>query len=120
MSAPIVRGRLGACGALTAALAIALLGCNSGLNEKECDTLRSQAFEIVNEAHPCNSDEDCVGTEWPGCMKPVSAKNGERIQPLMAKFKEGKCQEPKVDCRNPPEVYCKQGLCVVRERPPEN
>lgn len=117
MTGRIVRGGLGAWGLWTALLLVAA-GCD-GLSEQECSDLRGKAFEIVNEAHPCNSDEDCVGTAWPGCMKPVSTKNNDRIVPLMEKFKKGKCKEPERDCRNPPEVYCKQGLCVVRERPPE-
>ncbi|MBW2528517.1 MAG: hypothetical protein JRI23_30360 [Deltaproteobacteria bacterium] len=116
MSRCIVASSLGAGGVV--ALALGALGCTS-LDQQECDDLRSQAFEIVNEAHPCNTDEDCVGTGWPGCMKPVSSKNHERIKPIEEKFKKGKCKEPDRDCRNPPEVYCKQGLCVVRERPPE-
>lgn len=119
MSVPIVRRRWRIVGTMAMASVAAAAGCEGSLSEQECSGLRSQAFEIVNEAHPCNSDEDCVGTEWPGCMKPVSSKNADRIRPLMEKFKKGKCQEPEQDCRTPPEVYCKQGLCVVRERPPE-
>ena len=28
----------------------------------------------------------------------------------------GKCVEPPKNCRKAPEVYCKQGLCVFREK----
>ena len=31
--------------------------------------------------------------------------------------KQGKCEEPKIDCpKETPESYCKQGLCVHREK----
>jgi len=86
-----------------------------GLNEKECATLRSQAFEVLNEAHTCNSDAECIGSKWPGCTKPASTKNADRLQRLQAEFDKGGCKEPERDCRLPPEVYCKQGLCVFRE-----
>jgi hypothetical protein len=41
----------------------------------------------------------------------------EQIQPLQAKFNEGKCVEPPKDkCQSKtPPVYCKQGLCVHKE-----
>jgi hypothetical protein len=91
-------------------------GCESRLKPEECDTLRGQAFEILNKAQPCASDADCQQSEWPGCEKPLSKKSAdEQIAPLKAKFTEGKCEEKKVECRKPPPVYCKQGLCVHKE-----
>jgi hypothetical protein len=90
------------------------LGCGK-MSTAECDKVRTDAFDIVNEAHTCDSDEDCVSTAWPGCSKPVSRKNGDRIKPIQEKFNAGKCEEPKLDCRPTPEIYCKQGLCVFRE-----
>ena len=38
-----------------------------------------------------------------------------------AEFEKGKCEETKPECKTPPVVYCKQGLCVHRELgTPEN
>jgi len=88
-------------------------GC--GLSESECMGLRSQAFDIINESHTCNDDADCLASEWPGCGKPLNTKNEGRVKPIQAKFDEGKCKEPERQCREIPEVYCKQGLCVFRE-----
>ena len=53
---------------------------------------------------------------WPGCIKPISAKNGEKIDAIKQKFDKGECKEPEAaNCpETPPEVYCKQGLCVFR------
>ncbi len=88
-------------------------GC--GLSESECMGLRTQAFDIINESHTCNDDTDCLASEWPGCGKPLNVKNEARVRPHKDKFEEGKCKEPARDCREIPEVYCKQGLCVFRE-----
>ena len=100
-------------------LAFALLpyaGCEKRLKPEECDTLRGEAFAILNKAQPCANDADCQQSEWPGCEKPLAKKSHtEQIQPLLTKFNEGKCEEKKVDCRKPPPVYCKQGLCVHKE-----
>lgn len=114
-----VYDRWGLLGGLFLLLTLTAVGCNGKLSEEECDKLRTDGFDVLNRAHPCNSDEDCVGSEWPGCMKPVSSKNAADLQPLSEKFKKGKCEEPKRKCPDPPEVYCKQGLCVFRHRPPE-
>jgi len=98
----------------------ALLGAVGGcdrLSETECLGLRSEAFDVVNESHPCADDTDCRATEWPLCPKPSSTKNYQRIAAVKAKFDKGKCTEPEKKCRETPEVYCKQGLCVFRERP---
>jgi len=89
------------------------VGC--GLSEQECMALRSEAFDIINESHTCNDDTDCIASEWPGCGKPLNLKNESRVTPLKGKFDEGKCAEPASECREIPEVYCKQGLCVFRE-----
>ncbi|EYF07002.1 hypothetical protein [Chondromyces apiculatus] len=98
-----------------AALAL-LAGCENKMEPKECDKLRGEAFEILNKAHHCNADADCRQSEWPGCAKPLSNADHDKIKPLADKFQGGKCEEPKVDCKAPPEVYCKQGLCVHREK----
>lgn len=96
-------------GAFTAA------GCESKLDPAVCDQIRGEAFEMLNKAHPCANDSDCRQSEWPGCEKPVSNENHGKIAPMQAKFTEGKCEEKKMECRKPPPVYCKQGLCVTRE-----
>ena len=101
---------------LTCALGVALVPGCSGLSTEECDKARSEAFDVVNEAHTCDSDADCTPTDWPGCSKPVSRKNADRIKQLKEKFTGGKCTEPKAECRPTPEIYCKQGLCVFREQ----
>jgi hypothetical protein len=91
------------------------LGAGCGLSEKECTALRGEAYDVLNQAHTCNNDVECLPSEWPGCQKPVSKKSHEKIKGLWAKFQGGRCQEPAADCRPPPEIYCKQGLCVTRE-----
>ncbi len=97
-------------------LATSSPGCSSKLGEEKCNEIRGKAYEIINEAHTCNSDADCIDTEWPGCTKPASRKNKARIAAFKATFDEGNCEEPKTECREIPEIYCKQGLCVFRER----
>ncbi len=91
-------------------------GCGSKLKVEECNALRGDGFEKLNAAHTCNDDSDCVPSEWPGCAKPTSAKDKARITELKTKFDAGKCEEPAAKCRETPEIYCKQGLCVFREQ----
>jgi hypothetical protein len=97
-------------------------GCKSDkLEAKQCDKLRGDAFDLVNKGQQCSVDTDCQQSDWPGCKKPVSKANAEKIRPWAEAFKKGECEEPKVECKAPPEVYCKQGLCVHREKGvPEN
>ena len=100
-----------------AALALPLAGgCNSSMDPKECIQLRVDAFELLNKAQHCNSDADCRQSEWPGCAKPLSMASNEKIAPMREAFTKGKCEEAKADCREPPPVYCKQGLCVHRDK----
>ncbi|HVY46599.1 MAG TPA: hypothetical protein VHB21_12010 [Minicystis sp.] len=99
--------------------ALALAGCDNKMEPKECDKLRGDAFDLVNQAQHCDSDKDCRQSEWPGCAKPLSNATFDKIEPMRQKYKTGKCDEPKVDCKPPPEVYCKQGLCVHREKAEE-
>ncbi len=90
------------------------LGCGK-IAASECDGLRGQAFEVINTAHVCADDADCVPTTWPGCTKAVNSKNKTRVLELKEKFDLGKCVETKASCREAPEIYCKQGLCVFHE-----
>ncbi|MBM4374866.1 MAG: hypothetical protein FJ095_07260 [Deltaproteobacteria bacterium] len=90
-------------------------GCSNKLEDAQCEVLRGQAFEVINSAHVCADDADCVPTNWPGCAKPVSSKNKARVLEFKEKFDQGKCVEAKATCRDTPEIYCKQGLCVFRE-----
>ncbi|MCC6556176.1 MAG: hypothetical protein IT372_24715 [Polyangiaceae bacterium] len=100
-----------------ALLALSLLAaCESKMDPKECDKLRGDAFDLLNKAQHCNDDGDCHQSDWPGCAKPLSNATLDKIKPMADQFNQGKCEEPKVECREPPEVYCKQGLCVHRER----
>jgi hypothetical protein len=96
--------------------------CNSSkLEPKECDKIRGEAFDLINKGQQCSVDGDCKQSDWPGCAKPISKANDEKLRPMSDAYKKGQCEEPKVDCKPPPEVYCKQGLCVHREKGvPEN
>jgi hypothetical protein len=91
-------------------------GCSSSMDPKECGKLREDAFDLVNKAQHCNTDADCRQSEWPGCQKPLSLASWDKIDPMHQAFTKGKCEEPKPDCREPPPVYCKQGLCVHKEK----
>ncbi len=93
-----------------------LLGCGNKLDPKECDKIRGDAFDMVNAAQHCSTDADCKQSEWPGCARAVSNKTADAIKPMQENFKKGQCEEPKMDCKAPPESYCKQGLCVHREK----
>ena len=104
----------------TAALAAMALplsgGCSNEMEQKQCLKLREDAFDLVNKAQHCNNDGECRQSDWPGCAKPVSSETHGKIKPMKDSFAKGKCAESKSDCREPPEVYCKQGLCVHREK----
>jgi hypothetical protein len=105
--------------ALAAAVSVALLltsGCSNNMDPKECDKLRGDAFEILNKAQHCDTDADCLQSDWPGCAKPLSKVSQGQILPMKESFQKGKCEEPKSECKAPPQVYCKQGLCVHREK----
>jgi hypothetical protein len=99
-----------------ATAALVVMACNK-LSDDECLGVRTEAFDIINQAHTCNDDTECEVSAWPGCGKPVSSKNQALITPIKEKFDKGSCKEPEGSCREPPEVYCKQGLCVFREKP---
>lgn len=100
-----------------AAFALPLAGgCSNNMDPKECGKLREDAFELLNKAQHCNNDADCRQSDWPGCAKPLSMASHEKIKPMHDGFTKGKCEEAKADCREPPPVYCKQGLCVHREK----
>jgi hypothetical protein len=101
---------------LAAASAPLAGGCSNELDPKQCMQIRSDAYELLNKAQHCNSDADCKQSEWPGCAKPLSNDGADKIKPLKESFDKGKCVEPKADCKDPPPVYCKQGLCVHREK----
>ena len=98
-----------------ALLALFALGCSGKLDAKECDKLRGDAFDLLNKGQQCNDDKDCRQSDWPGCAKPISNSNYDKISPMSAAYKKGQCEEPKIECKKPPESYCKQGLCVHRE-----
>lgn len=109
-----MRREANAIGMGLAALLFAVGGCNK-MEPTACEGLRGQAFEVVNAAHVCADDADCLPTTWPGCAKPVNSKNKGRVLELKETFDKGKCVEEKAVCRETPEIYCKQGLCVFRE-----
>ena len=84
-------------------------GCDSKMDPKQCDQIRGDAFDLVNKGQQCNSDADCEQSAWPGCAKPISKATGEKLKPMADKYKQGKCEEPKDDCKPPPEVYAAAG-----------
>jgi hypothetical protein len=92
------------------------LGCESKMEAQACDKLRFDAFEMLNKAQHCNTDADCRQSDWPGCAKPESNATFDKIKPLADSYKKGKCEEPKVDCKEAPPAYCKQGLCAHKEK----
>ncbi len=110
--------------ARTAALAVvfgalALVGfsgCSSKMEEKECTALKIQSFDILNKAQHCNNDTDCKGSFWPDCQKPLSSTNAAEIKPKEDAYFAGKCEEVKPDCKDTTPIYCKQGLCVRKEK----
>ena len=97
-------------------LSLLFVACSSKLDPKDCDKLRGDAFDLLNKAQHCNTDADCRQSDWPGCERPESSETFEKIKPMRDQFKKGKCEEPNIPCKSPPEVYCKQGLCVAREK----
>ncbi len=109
----------------TAAVVVMLSLAGCGKSEEECNKIRGQAYEIINVQcegclpHTCNDDTDCIGTTWPGCMKPVNKKNLDKIAAFEKGFTDGSCKEDEQTCPDAPDVYCKQGLCVFRHRPGE-
>lgn len=102
--------------ALLAVAALFVVACSGKLEPKECDKLRGDSFDLLNKGQQCNNDADCRQSDWPGCAKPVSNANWDKIKPMSDAYKKGQCEEPKTECKPPPEVYCKQGLCVHREK----
>ncbi len=111
---PLAALSLAAVGVLV--LSAGATGCSNTMDPKECLQLRSDAFDLLNKAQHCNGDGDCRQSDWPGCAKPLSEESHGKIKPMKEAFLKGKCEEAKSDCREPPEVYCKQGLCVHREK----
>jgi hypothetical protein len=107
-----------AAGLTLAPLALVVLagGCSNEMEQKDCLKLREDAFELLNAAQHCNGDADCQQSDWPGCAKPLSQATHDKMKPMKDAFDKGKCKEDKSGCREPPPVYCKQGLCVHREK----
>jgi hypothetical protein len=107
--------------ALASSFIILAPACSNKMEPKDCDKIRGDAFDIMNKGQQCNTDADCQQSDWPGCPKPVSHATSDTLKKMSDSYKKGQCDEPKVDCKSPPEVYCKQGLCVHREKgTPEN
>jgi hypothetical protein len=103
--------------AFAVVVAVPLFGaCSGGIEQKECDKIRGEAFDLLNKAQHCNSDADCRQSDWPGCAKPLANATFDKIKPMKEAYQKGKCAEPKTDCKEPPPAYCKQGLCVHREK----
>ncbi|MDI1476140.1 hypothetical protein [Polyangium sp. y55x31] len=104
-------------GALAFLALFSSLGCSSKMDPKECDKIRGEAYDLLNKAQHCNVDADCKQSAWPGCAKPVNGQTIDTIKPMAENYKKGQCEEPELKCATPtPESYCKQGLCVHREK----
>lgn len=102
---------------LFAAAALAgFSGCGSKMEEKECTKLKIESFDVLNKAQHCNNDTDCRGSTWPDCQKPLSSTNAAEIKPKEEAYFKGQCEEKKPDCTDTTPVYCKQGLCVRKEK----
>ncbi|MEZ4302724.1 MAG: hypothetical protein R3B70_47815 [Polyangiaceae bacterium] len=101
---------------VAASALIGLAGCGSKMEEKECTKLKIEAFDLLNKAQHCNNDSDCNGSDWPDCQKPISAANTEEIQKKRDAYFTGQCEEQKPVCSDTTPVYCKQGLCVRKEK----
>lgn len=106
---------LAACGLVASA------GCSSKMDDKECTKLKIEAFDILNKAQHCNTDADCSPSTWPDCAKPLSEASATEIKKRSEPYFNGKCEESKPACTDTTPVYCKQGLCVRKEKgAPEN
>jgi len=95
--------------------AVGVGGCGK-LDEKECNKIRGEAFDLINKGQQCNDDRDCRQSDWPGCARAVSGTTWDKVKPMADAYTKGKCEEPKIECKEPPPSYCKQGLCVHREK----
>lgn len=103
-------------GAVLLAAFVSLAGCSNKIEQKECDKLRGEGFDSINAAQHCGTDADCSQSKWPGCARAINAKTAAAVGLISDKYKKGECEEPKMTCKEPPEAYCKQGLCVHREK----
>ena len=89
--------------------------CEKKLEKEQCNLVRKKAFDLLSVAQPCATDADCAPPTWPECNHPSNHKTIDALVPIKKEFDDGKCEEPKKDCKAP-DVYCKQGLCVIREK----
>jgi len=91
-------------------------GCSSKMEEKDCTKLKMDAFDVLNKAQHCNNDTDCRGSVWPDCQKPLSNVSATDIKAKEDAYFTGKCEEAKPTCSDTTPIYCKQGLCVRKEK----
>ena len=97
-------------------LGAAAVGCEKKMDPAECDKIKAEAFTLLGKGQPCGTDADCKEATWPQCRRPTNLKNIEALAEMQKKRTDGKCEEkPAEECKDSPEVYCKQGLCVNRE-----
>ena len=99
-----------------AALVLSFAGCSGKLDDKECTKLKIESFDVLNKAQHCNNDTDCRGSFWPDCDKPLSNQNSEEVKKNADAYFNGKCEETKPECKDTTPIYCKQGLCVRKEK----
>jgi hypothetical protein len=112
--------RAAAVALLGAVTALAAAGCGSKMDDKECTKLKIESFDILNKPQHCNGDADCSPSTWPDCSKPLSAVNNGEIKKKSESYFTGKCEETKPACTDTTPVYCKQGLCVRKEKGAES
>jgi hypothetical protein len=97
-------------------IALLVLTSCDDLPEEECMRLRSAAFDLLNEPHPCATDRDCMLSPWPGCAKPFNARSAALMGDLQKQFDKGSCVEPVAKCDPPLSMLCDRNLCAFRQR----
>lgn len=105
--------------ALSGAAPLLAIGCGEEkgtLKPEECAKLRSDAFQIIKLGQPCNNDGECKESTFPECRRPLNQKGFDQIAELEKKHDDGKCKNDGGGaCKDSPPVYCKQGLCAMKE-----
>lgn len=113
---PRLPGRAAASLLLGAVFALGFAGCSGKMDDKECTKLKIEAFDLLNKAQHCNTDADCSPSTWPDCSKPLSDATSTEIKKKSDAYFTGKCEETKPSCTDTTPIYCKQGLCVRKEK----
>lgn len=100
--------------ALLALSLVSAIGCR---NEQACLALRTEGFDILNGAHPCNDDSDCRTSEWPDCGKPLNDETDAKLTAVRERAKAAGCDVSRASCEGVRPAYCDRNLCVARPIP---